>query len=161
MTISTSAVFQVYISVELNELWIVPVFYREIGESGISWMKHRHNPCDIYIKYDEENYFFFTGTYCHGRNDNIYSNFSATLICCCHLISHCQMITSGQQCHFLPMLPNRSVQDIKYACTYIWEEGEKWYKHFLYCRNTEHRFSWAVTGSLTKFCSTNVFSPVP
>lgn len=88
--------------------------------------------------------FFFTGTYCHWRNDNIYSNFSATLICCCHLISQCQLTTSGQRRHFLPTLPNRSVQDIKYACIYIQEEGEKWYKHFLHCRNTRISFqlSW-------------------
>lgn len=66
----------------------------------------------------------------------IYSNFSATLICCCHFISQRQPIASGQQCHFLPTLPNGSVQDIKYACTYMWEEGENGYKHFLHCRNT-------------------------
>lgn len=69
---------------------------------------------------------------------------SATLICCRHLISQCQLTTSGQQRHFLPTLPNRSVQDIKYACIYIQEEGEKWYKHFLHCRNTKISFqlSW-------------------
>lgn len=50
--------FQVNLSVELNEMWTIPVFYSEIVKPDVSWFENRHNPCGIYFKYDKENYFF-------------------------------------------------------------------------------------------------------
>lgn len=86
--------FQLEPSVELNEMWTIPIFYSEISGPDISWAENRHNPSDIYIKYDQENsLFLFIGICCHWRHKNIYSNLCATLICSYHLTSQCQPIT--------------------------------------------------------------------
>ena len=45
-------------SVELDEMRSIPIFYSEISEPDVSSLENRHNPLDVYIKYAYKNLFF-------------------------------------------------------------------------------------------------------
>lgn len=43
--------FRGEMSVELDEMRSISIFYTEISEPDVSSLENRHNPLDVYIKY--------------------------------------------------------------------------------------------------------------
>lgn len=43
--------FRGEMSVELDEMRSIPIFYTEISEPDVSSLENRHNPLDAYLKY--------------------------------------------------------------------------------------------------------------